>query len=101
MASLRSLILYNVFSTLKSLKNLAISKLLISISPYFSNLGTKIIGLLCLIDKEIVPIPLPLIIRLQGTNAIEAKKLIDISGLEVESVILLQEAADKVTEVLS
>ena len=51
--------------------------------------------------NNIGEINVPLIIRLQGTNAIEAKKLIDESGLEVESVILLQEAADKVTEVLS
>jgi succinyl-CoA synthetase beta subunit len=35
------------------------------------------------------------------TNAVEAKKLIDDSGLDVESVVLLQEAADKVKEVLA
>ncbi len=46
-------------------------------------------------------IDIPLIVRLQGTNAIEAKKLIEKSGLEVESVILLQEAADKVADVLA
>ena len=51
--------------------------------------------------KNIGEINVPLIVRLQGTNAIEAKKLIDESGLKVESVILLQEAADKVAEVLS
>ncbi len=45
-------------------------------------------------------IDIPLIVRLQGTNATEAKELIDKSGLKVESVILLQEAADKVAEVL-
>ena len=45
--------------------------------------------------------PVPLIVRLQGTNAEEAKKLIDDSGLDVHSVVLLQEAADKVKEVLS
>ena len=45
-------------------------------------------------------INIPLIIRLEGTNAIQAKKLIDESGLKVESVILLQEAADKVAELL-
>ena len=39
-------------------------------------------------------IQVPIIVRLQGTNATEAKKLIDESGLEVTSVILLQEAAD-------
>jgi len=42
----------------------------------------------------------PIIVRLQGTNAEEAKKLIDDSGLEVHSAILLQEAADKVAAVL-
>ena len=46
-------------------------------------------------------IKIPIIVRLQGTNAVEAKKLIDESGLKVESVILLQEAADKVAEVLA
>ena len=51
--------------------------------------------------KNIGEINVPLIVRLQGTNATEAKKLIDESGLEVHSVILLQEAADKVAEVLS
>ncbi len=50
--------------------------------------------------KNIGEINVPLIVRLQGTNAVEAKKLIDESGLKVESVILLQEAADKVAEVL-
>ncbi|MBU2018871.1 MAG: ADP-forming succinate--CoA ligase subunit beta [Bacteroidetes bacterium] len=45
--------------------------------------------------------PVPLIVRLQGTNAVEAKKLIDDSGLDVHSVVLLQEAADKVKEVLA
>ena len=51
--------------------------------------------------KNIGDINVPLIVRLQGTNAEEAKKLIDKSGLKVDSVILLQEAADKVTEVLA
>ena len=51
--------------------------------------------------KNIGDINIPLIVRLQGTNATEAKKLIDESGLKVESVILLQEAADKVAEVLA
>ena len=51
--------------------------------------------------KNIGDIGVPLIVRLQGTNAEEAKKLIDESGLKVESVILLQEAADKVTELLA
>jgi succinyl-CoA synthetase beta subunit len=51
--------------------------------------------------NNIGDINVPLIVRLEGTNAAEAKKLIDESGLKVESVILLQEAADKVAEVLA
>ena len=39
--------------------------------------------------------------RLQGTNAIEAKQIIDNSGLKVVSAISLQSAADKVKEVLN
>ena len=49
--------------------------------------------------NNIGEIEIPLIVRLEVTNAIEAKKLIDESGLKVESVILLQEAADKVAKV--
>lgn len=41
-------------------------------------------------------INIPIIVRLQGTNAAEAKKLIDESGLKVQSAILLSEAADLV-----
>ncbi|WP_134088174.1 ADP-forming succinate--CoA ligase subunit beta [Olivibacter sp. XZL3] len=51
--------------------------------------------------QEIGNIPVPIIVRLQGTNAEEAKKLIDESGLEVFSAIQLKEAADLVTKVLS
>lgn len=50
--------------------------------------------------KEIGNIPVPIIVRLQGTNAVEAKKLIDESGLKVYSAILLKEAAALVTKVL-
>jgi len=46
-------------------------------------------------------IKIPIIVRLQGTNAIEAKKLIDDSGLDVISATEFQEAADKVQEVLA
>ena len=46
-------------------------------------------------------IKVPIIVRLQGTNADIAKEIIDNSGLEVKSAILLQEAADAVKEVLS
>jgi succinyl-CoA synthetase, beta subunit len=45
-------------------------------------------------------LPVPLIVRLQGTNALEGKELIDKSGLEVYSAISLQEAADRIREVL-
>ena len=51
--------------------------------------------------KNIGEINIPIIVRLQGTNAVEAKKLIDESGLKVVSAILLQEAAEKVKEVLA
>lgn len=51
--------------------------------------------------KNIGDIPVPIIVRLQGTNAEEAKKIIDDSGLKVHSAILLQEAADKIKEVLA
>jgi len=45
-------------------------------------------------------IKVPIIVRLQGTNAKEAKELIDASGLDVISATEFQEAADKVKEVL-
>ena len=51
--------------------------------------------------KNMGNIEIPIIVRLQGTNALEAKKIIDDSGLKVESAIVLQEAADKVKAVLS
>lgn len=46
-------------------------------------------------------IAIPIIVRLQGTNAAEAKKLIDDSGLKVFSAIELKEAADLVKQVLA
>ena len=51
--------------------------------------------------KNMGNINVPIIIRLQGTNAIEAKKIIDESGLKVYSAITLQEAADLVKKVVS
>lgn len=50
--------------------------------------------------KNIGEIPVPIIVRLQGTNADEAKKLIDESGLKVSSAIELKEAADLVQKVV-
>lgn len=46
-------------------------------------------------------IKVPIIVRLQGTNAELAKEIIDNSGLAVQSAVQFQEAADKVKEVLS
>jgi len=46
-------------------------------------------------------IKVPIIVRLQGTNAELAKEIIDNSGLAVHSAVQFQEAADKVKEVLN
>jgi len=43
----------------------------------------------------------PIIVRLQGTNAEEAKVIIDNSGLNVISAVLLKEAAEAVTQALA
>ena len=51
--------------------------------------------------KSIGNIPVPIIVRLQGTNAAEAKDIIDQSGLKVYPVIQLKDAALKVEEVLA
>ena len=51
--------------------------------------------------KNMGNINIPIIVRLQGTNADIAKKLIDESGLKVKSAILLKEAAELVTEALA
>ncbi len=51
--------------------------------------------------KNMSDINVPIIVRLQGTNAEEAKAIIDESGLEVRSAILLKEAADAVADVLA
>jgi succinyl-CoA synthetase beta subunit len=50
--------------------------------------------------KSIGEIKVPVIVRLQGTNAEEAKKIINDSGLAVYSAISFSEAAEKVREVL-
>ncbi len=46
-------------------------------------------------------INIPIIVRLQGTNAVEAKKLIDESGLKVQSAIQLSEAASLVKQAVA
>lgn len=50
--------------------------------------------------KSIGDIAIPIIVRLQGTNATEGAKIIDESGLKVTSAITLKEAAEKVQQVL-
>jgi len=51
--------------------------------------------------KRIGKINIPIIVRLQGTNSDEGKRIIDESGLKVHSAIRFQEAADKVKEMLT
>lgn len=50
--------------------------------------------------KSIGEVRVPVIVRLQGTNAVEAKQLIDQSGLKVYSAISLQDAANLVRELV-
>jgi succinyl-CoA synthetase beta subunit len=51
--------------------------------------------------KLIGTVPVPVIVRLQGTNAVEAKTIIDKSGLKVSSAITLEEAAALVKKAVS
>lgn len=51
--------------------------------------------------KKIGNIEVPIIVRLQGTNAEEGAKIIEESGLKVASAIVLKDAAQKVKEALS
>jgi succinyl-CoA synthetase beta subunit len=51
--------------------------------------------------KKVGNIPVPIIVRLQGTNAEEGAKIIQESGLKVFSAILLKDAAQKIKEVLA
>ncbi|MFA5405390.1 MAG: ADP-forming succinate--CoA ligase subunit beta [Ignavibacteria bacterium] len=46
-------------------------------------------------------IPVPVVVRLQGTNAEEAKKILDDSGLNLISATTLEDAAHKVTQAIS
>ena len=50
--------------------------------------------------KNIGEINVPIIVRLQGTNAEEGAKIIEESGLQVTSAIVLKDAAEKVKEVV-
>ena len=48
-----------------------------------------------------IDIKVPVVVRLQGTNADEAKRILDESGLNIISATTLKDAADKVTKALS
>ncbi len=51
--------------------------------------------------KNIANIKVPIIVRLQGTNAEEGKRIIDESGLKVVGAVLLKDAAERVKEALT
>ena len=51
--------------------------------------------------KKIGNINVPIIVRLQGTNAEEGAKIIEESGLKVKSAIVLKDAAERVKEALA
>ena len=51
-------------------------------------------------SKNIGKINVPIIVRLQGTNSKEAAEIINNSGLKVFSAITLQDAADKINDIL-
>ena len=51
--------------------------------------------------RKVGNIEVPIIVRLQGTNAEEGARIIEDSGLEVSSAILLKDAAERVKEALS
>jgi succinyl-CoA synthetase beta subunit len=50
--------------------------------------------------KQIGDIKVPIIVRLQGTNAVEAKAILDSSGLKLMAAVELKEAADLVKSVM-
>jgi succinyl-CoA synthetase beta subunit len=50
--------------------------------------------------KNLGEIDVPIIVRLQGTNAEEGKEIIDKSGLKVYSAVTLDDAAKKVAELV-
>jgi len=51
--------------------------------------------------KNIGDIKVPIIVRLQGTNAEEGAKIIEESGLKVTSAIVLKDAAERVKEAVA
>ena len=51
--------------------------------------------------KAIGEIPVPIIVRLQGTNAEEGAKIIEESGLNVVGAVVLKDAAERVKEAIA
>ncbi len=51
--------------------------------------------------KNVGDIKIPIIVRLQGTNAEEGAKIIEDSGLKVTSAVVLKDAADKVRQAVA
>ncbi|MBN3034025.1 MAG: ADP-forming succinate--CoA ligase subunit beta [Bacteroidales bacterium] len=51
--------------------------------------------------RKVGMVQVPVVVRLQGTNAREGKELLDRSGLKVHSVIRLHEAAEMISSILS
>ena len=51
--------------------------------------------------KNVGDIKIPIIVRLQGTNAEEGAKIIEESGLKVTSAVVLKDAAQKVREAVA
>ena len=51
--------------------------------------------------KNVGDIDIPIIVRLQGTNAEEGAKIIEESGLKVTSAVVLKDAAEKVREAVA
>jgi succinyl-CoA synthetase beta subunit len=51
--------------------------------------------------KKIGDIKIPIIVRLQGTNAEEGAKIINESGLKVQSAVILKDAADLVSKAIA
>ena len=48
-----------------------------------------------------VDFEIPLIVRLQGTNALQGKEVLEESGMELESAVLFEQAAEKVASALA
>ena len=65
-------------------------------AAYHTSLATGVVEAY----KNIGEIKVPIIVRLQGTNAEKAKEIIDQSGLKVRSAILLKEAAEEVSKIV-